>query len=137
MMRRLQALPNGELTVSMDPTRDPRMDDGYYVRADDPHYRPPVPASDPRTVERPDFPRGEMRGIESVRIIIRMDNGMEETYEIDRPEDVEFRMEVVTDYMDLGVVYGRRIPTLRELRRLVLSVGLPRNWRRLGTRRWR
>jgi hypothetical protein len=135
-MRRIQALPNGELTVSMDPTRDRRMDDGYYVRAEDPHYRPPVPASDPRTAERPNFPFGPMRDVAQIVVIIRRDSGLEETYEIE-PTDVQFHMEVEVEHVEIGNYPLRIVEGLRELRRVVILVGLPRNWRRLGTRRWR
>jgi hypothetical protein len=147
------------------PGGDPRMRDDYYVRAEPmtegqrtiyDHERtvrdsreelanrtrrvyPAGCFQDPPTtesVERPDFPRGEMTGIEEVIMIFRMNNGWEETYVIENPADLELRTVVEQEWIEVGELQRRVIPGIRELRQILISIGSPRNWRRLRSRRW-
>jgi hypothetical protein len=148
-----------------NPREDPRMRNDYYVRAvpmsegqrtiydhertvrdsrDElaDRTRRVYPAGcfqDPPTtqpVERPDFPRGEMTGIESVTMIFRMNNGWEETYVIENPADLQFQTVVEQEWIEVGELQRRVIPGIRELRQIMISIGSPRNWRRLPSRRW-
>lgn len=124
---RIAELPDGSINIV----------GGQWTEPPEPGlYSPPINPSN--FIERPDFPRGPHPGVESVRIIVRMESGIGETFEIDNPSEVQFTMNVETDYMDIGLDSGRlcRMPGLRELRELVISIGSPRNWRRLPTRRW-
>ena len=88
-------------------------------------------------MERPDFPSAPITGVESVRLIIRMANGVEEIFEIDDPAEVHFRPLVDQEWVEVGEPQRRMIPGLRELRNVLVSIASPRNWRRLPTRRWR
>jgi len=163
-MRRIQALPDG--WVNVDPREDPRMRGDYYVRAEPmtdgqrtiydhertvrdsrreqlaDRTRRVYPAGcfqDPPTtqpVERPDFPRGEMTGIESVTMIFRMNNGWEETYVIENPADLQIHTVIEQEWIEVGELQRRVIPGIRELRQILVSIGSPRNWRRLPSRRW-
>lgn len=144
---RVASLPDGEIRVGRMTEQDMITEDQFrqnvaeYERIRNRLTRQIYPLGyldppTPETVERPDFPHAPATGVESVRVIVRMNNGVEEIFEIDNPTEVQFTMNVETDYADLGDMYGRRIPTLRELRELLISIGSPRNWRRLPTRRW-
>jgi len=123
-----------------DPREDPRMRDDYWVRADDPPFAQgglmPPPVNNPRIWERPNFPSDPLDDVAQIVIILRRESGLEETFEIE-PSDVQFQMDVTHDWIEIGDPQPRLIPGRRELRRVLISIGSPRNWRRLATRRWR
>lgn len=134
-------LPDGRWHLAYDGSRPP---EGSPVtptvpRRDEPmrpHDAPAWPS--PETIERPNFPRQSHAPVIEVTVCVRTLDGLEETYVIENPEWLGMTMVVETDFSEIGLDSGRlcRMPGLRELRELVISIGSPRNWRRLPTRRW-
>jgi len=155
LQSRIQALPDGQIWVRADSVgpvahhigdgrwtirEDPRQLSGEELAARTRRVYPAGCFQDPPTdqpVERPDFPSAPITGVESVRLIIRMANGVEEIFEIDDPAEVRFRPLVDQEWVEVGEPQRRMIPGLRELRNVLVSIASPRNWRRLPTRRWR
>jgi hypothetical protein len=109
--------------------RTPQVPENQWVRADG-LLDPPDPL---------DFRGGQGRNqVVDARMVLRFASGLEETYEFSSPEEIDFQAEVEQDYMDVSSFNGfrERIPGVRSLRRIVITIMSPRGWRRLPTRRW-